>query len=249
MFTSSQRNTELKDLPDFFTLADLSFVLGISKATAYRMADQSRIPCIRLGKRIILSKSHLKQWIDAEIGFEIQSTTTEDIILGLLPSFVVMFVCVDTQGVSGFPPFLFLGARWRSLKLFEIAMDAKWTPKKRGQGNTPPALYVRQDIHLIAVSCTGNHDHEQRHDHDRRNTPAAAQRGHGSHKANVQASGSQQAQSLEPMFRHRGTLVLKHGTVMLQSYPHTIPFPYVNVTIALLPCATCLHFTTSTATF
>ena len=79
MFTSSQRNTELKDLPDFFTLADLSFVLGISKATAYRMADQSRIPCIRLGKRIILSKNHLKQWIDAEIGFEIQSTTTEDI--------------------------------------------------------------------------------------------------------------------------------------------------------------------------
>lgn len=37
------------------------------------------VPCIRLGKRIILSKSHLKQWIDAEIGFEIQSTTTEDI--------------------------------------------------------------------------------------------------------------------------------------------------------------------------
>ena len=134
MFTSSQRNTELKDLPDFFTLADLSFVLGISKATAYRMADQSRIPCIRLGKRIILSKSHLKQWIDAEIGFEIQSTTTEDIILGLLPSFVVMFVCVDTQGVSGFPPFLFLGARWRSLKLFEIAMDAK----KEGPGEHSP---------------------------------------------------------------------------------------------------------------
>ena len=43
------------------------------------MADQGRIPCIRLGKRIILFKSHLKQWIDAEIGFNIQSTTTEDI--------------------------------------------------------------------------------------------------------------------------------------------------------------------------
>lgn len=79
MATSSRQRLNLEDLPDFFALADLSRVFGISRATAYRMADQGRIPCIRLGKRIILSKNHLKQWIDAEIGFEIQSTTTEDI--------------------------------------------------------------------------------------------------------------------------------------------------------------------------
>ena len=79
MFSTLQTDRSFSDLPDFCTLADLAAVLGISKATAYRMADQGRIPCIRLGKRIILSKNHLKQWIDAEIGFEIQSTTTEDI--------------------------------------------------------------------------------------------------------------------------------------------------------------------------
>lgn len=134
MPTALRKSKGFDNLSDFCTLSDFAAVIGISKATAYRMADQGRIPCIRLGKRIILSKNHLKQWIDAEIGFEIQSTTTEDIILGLLPSFVVMFVCVDTQGVSGFPPFLFLGARWRSLKLFEIAMDAK----KEGPGEHSP---------------------------------------------------------------------------------------------------------------
>ncbi len=79
MITALQRHISLEDLPDFFTLADLSLVFGISKATAYRMADQGRIPCIRLGKRIILSKNHLRQWIDSEIGFEAQSTTMEDI--------------------------------------------------------------------------------------------------------------------------------------------------------------------------
>lgn len=43
------------------------------------MADQGRIPCIRLGKRIILSKNHLRQWIDKEIGFGIDSEDGEEI--------------------------------------------------------------------------------------------------------------------------------------------------------------------------
>lgn len=93
MPTALRKSKSFDNLSDFCTLSDFAAVFGISKATAYRMADQGRIPCIRLGKRIILSENHLKQWIDAEIGFEIQSTTTEDIILGLLPSFVVMYIC------------------------------------------------------------------------------------------------------------------------------------------------------------
>ena len=79
MPTALRKSKSFDNLSDFCTLSDFAAVFGISKATAYRMADQGRIPCIRLGKRIILSKNHLKQWIDAEIGFEIQSTTTEDI--------------------------------------------------------------------------------------------------------------------------------------------------------------------------
>ena len=79
MFSTLQKHRGLSDLSDFCTLADLAAVLGISKATAYRMADQGRIPCIRLGKRIILSKNHLKQWIDQEIGFKIETNDREDI--------------------------------------------------------------------------------------------------------------------------------------------------------------------------
>ncbi len=79
MNTALQRNKGFNDLSDFFTLSELASVIGISKATAYRMADQGRIPCIRLGKRIILSKSHLRQWIDEEVGFKIDSEDREDI--------------------------------------------------------------------------------------------------------------------------------------------------------------------------
>lgn len=74
-----RKSNGFDNLSNFCTLSDFAAAIGISKATAYHMADQGRIPCIRLGKRIILFKSHLKQWIDAEIGFNIQSTTTEDI--------------------------------------------------------------------------------------------------------------------------------------------------------------------------
>ena len=79
MLTALQKSKGFDNLSDFCTLSDFAAVFGISKATAYRMADQGRIPCIRLGKRIILSKNHLKQRIDEEIWFEIPSTSTEDI--------------------------------------------------------------------------------------------------------------------------------------------------------------------------
>ena len=79
MQTALQGSKRFEDLSDFFTLADLASVIGISKATAYRMADQGRIPCIRLGKRIVLSKNHLRQWIDEEVGFKINSGDREDI--------------------------------------------------------------------------------------------------------------------------------------------------------------------------
>ncbi len=79
MLNTMQTHRNLADLPDFCTLADFAVVLGISKATAYRMAEQERIPCIRLGKRIILSKKHLEQWIDQEIEYKLDGKDREDI--------------------------------------------------------------------------------------------------------------------------------------------------------------------------
>ena len=70
MRTDLQTTDTLDSLPEFCSPGDLSKVLPVSRATLYRMADQGRIPCIRLGRRIVLSKNHLKQWIDHEVGFE-----------------------------------------------------------------------------------------------------------------------------------------------------------------------------------
>lgn len=54
----------LDDLPDFFPVHNFSELFGISRATAYRMANQGTIPCLKIGKRIIMSREHLKQWVD-----------------------------------------------------------------------------------------------------------------------------------------------------------------------------------------
>lgn len=68
MRNAVQKYESLDQLPDFCSPAELSGVLGVSRATAYRLTGQGRIPCIRLGRRIILSREHLKQWIDREMG-------------------------------------------------------------------------------------------------------------------------------------------------------------------------------------
>ncbi len=69
---------KLDSLPDFCTPADLSEVFPGSKATLYRMAGQGRLPCIRLGRRVIISREHLKRWIDQEIGAE-----AENLLIGV----------------------------------------------------------------------------------------------------------------------------------------------------------------------
>ncbi len=63
-----QYTRSLDNLPDFFSMADFAAVFGVSRATAYRMAEQGKLPHLRIGKRIILSRGHLKQWIDAQMG-------------------------------------------------------------------------------------------------------------------------------------------------------------------------------------
>ena len=57
----------LDELPDFFPTSDFSKVFQISKATAYRMAAQGQIPCLRIGRRVIFSREHLKQWVEREM--------------------------------------------------------------------------------------------------------------------------------------------------------------------------------------
>ncbi|WP_363173352.1 helix-turn-helix domain-containing protein [uncultured Oscillibacter sp.] len=58
----------IDSLPEFCTLADLSLILPISRATLYRMAEQKRIPSLRIGRRVIIPRETLKKWIEQECG-------------------------------------------------------------------------------------------------------------------------------------------------------------------------------------
>lgn len=68
MNQTTRHYASIKELPDFFTAKDLAQVLGVSKATAYRMVANGYIPCLHIGKRVILSRDHLEKWIDEMLG-------------------------------------------------------------------------------------------------------------------------------------------------------------------------------------
>lgn len=54
----------LEDLRDFCSLEEFSEVFRVSRSTAYRMAARGNIPCLRIGRRVIVPKEHLMRWID-----------------------------------------------------------------------------------------------------------------------------------------------------------------------------------------
>lgn len=64
------------DLPQFCSASEVAALLHISRATAYRMADMGQIPSVRVGRRVIFSREHLKAWIDKSIGGEAQNGAT-----------------------------------------------------------------------------------------------------------------------------------------------------------------------------
>ena len=57
----------LDALPDFFSVDSFAKVIGISRASAYRLAARPDFPSLRIGKRIILSRDHVKQWVNQEL--------------------------------------------------------------------------------------------------------------------------------------------------------------------------------------
>ena len=67
MKTGIRKLASLDELPDFCSLEELSEVFRVSRSTAYRMAAQGNIPCLRIGRRVIVSKEHLMRWIDQSI--------------------------------------------------------------------------------------------------------------------------------------------------------------------------------------
>lgn len=65
-----RKPVSLDELPDFCSLEEISEVFRVSRSTAYRMAAQGNIPCLRIGRRVIVSKVHLMRWIDKSISSE-----------------------------------------------------------------------------------------------------------------------------------------------------------------------------------
>lgn len=63
----NNRMTSFDALPEFCSPAEIAPILSVSRATAYRMAANGKLPCLRLGKRVIISKVHLVEWIDRTI--------------------------------------------------------------------------------------------------------------------------------------------------------------------------------------
>ena len=59
---NTKERLSLDELPEFFSMGELSQVFRISRATAYRLTAKGYIPCLRLGKRIIFSRERLKKW-------------------------------------------------------------------------------------------------------------------------------------------------------------------------------------------
>ena len=65
-----RKPVSLDELPDFCSLEEFSEVFRVSRSTAYRMAARGNIPCLRIGRRVIVSKEHLMRWIDQSISCE-----------------------------------------------------------------------------------------------------------------------------------------------------------------------------------
>ncbi len=64
MRTMTRKPMSLEDLRDFCSLEEFSEVFRVSRSTAYRMAARGEIPCLRIGRRVIVPKEHLMRWID-----------------------------------------------------------------------------------------------------------------------------------------------------------------------------------------
>ena len=56
--------TQFSTLPEFFAPDKLASVFHISRSTLYRALRRGEIPCLRVGKRFILSRVHLERWME-----------------------------------------------------------------------------------------------------------------------------------------------------------------------------------------
>lgn len=54
------RTTPYEELPEFFTVMELTALLGIGRTTAYKLVNSDSFPIFRVGGQIRIPKSGLK---------------------------------------------------------------------------------------------------------------------------------------------------------------------------------------------
>ncbi len=59
MITDSRSDDRLT-----LTVEEAGKMLGISRATAYQLANQGKLPAIRLGRRLLISKAGLERMVN-----------------------------------------------------------------------------------------------------------------------------------------------------------------------------------------
>ena len=59
--------TQFSTLAEFCAPDKLTAVFPVSRSTLYRALRRGEIPSLRVGKRFVLSRSHLKQWVEENI--------------------------------------------------------------------------------------------------------------------------------------------------------------------------------------
>ena len=58
--------TSMDQLPLFLTIEEMGWLLGVSRAGAYQVAHSEGFPLIRLGKRMVVSRDALFEWLDRQ---------------------------------------------------------------------------------------------------------------------------------------------------------------------------------------
>ena len=54
--------------PLLISVAQAGALLGIGRGLAYRLAQEGKMPTIKLGTRTLVSRQHLEAWIAQEVG-------------------------------------------------------------------------------------------------------------------------------------------------------------------------------------
>ncbi len=57
-------------MPIVMTVAQVAAALGVSRPTAYNLVNRKDFPSFRIGKKILIAKKKLMEWIDNQCAME-----------------------------------------------------------------------------------------------------------------------------------------------------------------------------------